>query len=187
MPSYTMRLLKCPACGGPLEPPAGQSSMLCTYCNNTVIIPENLRAPAPGAPASSQSIFSGIDMSAMVGYGAQWSEVVQLAQSGNKAAAIDKYKALTGSDETAAKYMVDTLGGYQAYEFTGSGYNAVQQVYTPAAISQSLRTADAVTKSATRFTLWLTCGITAFVLFMIFITTVPVLIGVFASLWAAFR
>ncbi len=184
MPSYTMRLLKCPSCGGPLEPPAGQSSMLCTYCNNTVIIPENLRAPAPGAPASQQSIFSGIDMNAMVGYGAQWSEVVQLAQSGNKAAAIDKYKALTGSDETAAKYMVDTLGGYQSFEFIGN--NAVQQVYTPM-ISQSLRTADTVTKSVTRMTLWLTCGITAFVLFMIFITTVPVLIGVFASLWAAFR
>ena len=80
MPSYTMRLLKCPSCGGPLEPPAGQTSMLCTYCNNTVIIPENLRTPAPGAPANAPSIFSGIDMNAMVGYGAQWSEVVQLAQ-----------------------------------------------------------------------------------------------------------
>jgi len=184
MPSYTMRLLKCPSCGGPLEPPAGQTSMLCTYCNNTVIIPENLRTPAPGAPANAPSIFSGIDMNAMVGYGAQWSEVVQLAQAGNKAAAIDKYKTLTGSDESAAKYMVDSLGGYQAYEFTGN--NAVQQVYTPM-INQSLRNADNVTRSVTRMTLWLTCGITAFVLFMIFITTVPVLVGVFASLWAAFR
>jgi hypothetical protein len=158
--------------------------MQCNYCSSTVIIPENLRTPAPGAPVSSQSIFSGIDMNAMVGYGAQWSEVVQLAQSGNKAAAIDKYKTLTGSDDSAARYMVDNLGGYQAYEITGN--NVVQQVYTPM-INQSLRAADAATKSATRMTLWLTCGITAFVLFMIFITTVPVLIGVFASLWGAFR
>jgi hypothetical protein len=186
MPSYTMRLLKCPACGGPLEPPSGENSMQCTYCGNAVIIPENLRTPAPGAPANSPSVFSGIDMNAMVGYGAQWSEVVQLAQSGNKAGAISKYMALTGSDESAAKYMVETLGGYQAYEFTGSSHNAVQQVYAPM-ISQSLRTADSVTKSATRLTLWLTCGIFAFVMLMILITTVPVLIGVFVSLMAAFR
>jgi hypothetical protein len=184
MPSFTMRLLKCPACGGPLEPPAGESSMQCTYCGNTVAVPENLRTPAPGAPAAPQSVFSGIDMNAMVGYGAQWSEVVQLAQSGNKAEAIGKYRALTGSDESAAKYMVDNLGGYQSFEFTGN--NAVQQVYSPM-IGQSLKTANDVTKSVTRWTLWLTCGIVGFTLFMIFITTVPVLIGVFASLWAAFR
>ena len=184
MASYTMRLLKCPACGGPLEPPAGQNSMQCTYCGNTVAIPENMRTPAPGASASTQSVFSGIDMNAMVGYGAQWSEVVKLAQSGNKAAAIEKYKSLTGSDDAGAQYMVDTLGGYQAYEFTGN--NSVQQVYTPM-ISQSLQRADAVTKSVTSMTIWLTCGITAVVFFMIFIITVPVLIGVFASLWASFR
>ena len=57
MPSYTMRLLKCPACGGPLEPPAGQNSMQCTYCGNTVAIPENMRSPAPGTSASPQSVF----------------------------------------------------------------------------------------------------------------------------------
>lgn len=186
MSSYTMCLLKCPACGGPLEPPSGESSMQCTYCGNAVVIPENLRTAPPGASANSQSIFSGIDMNAMVGYGAQWSEVVQLAQNGNKVEAINKYKALTGSDETAAKYMVDSLGGYQAYEFTGSS-NAIRQVYSPAVINQSLQTAASATKSATRMTLWLTCGISAFVILMIFITTVPVLIGVFASLWAAFR
>jgi hypothetical protein len=186
MTSYTMRLLKCPACGGPLEPLAGESSMQCTYCGNAVVIPDNLRTPAPGAPVHSQSVFSGIDMNAMVGYGAQWSEVVQLAQSGNKAEAIRKYKSLTGSDETTAKYMIDTLGGYQAYEFTGSSHNAVQQVYAPM-ISQSLQAADSVTKTVTRLTLWLTCGIAAFVMFMLFITTVPVLIGVFISLIAAFR
>ena len=95
MPSYTMRLLKCPTCGGPLEPPAGESSMQCAYCGNTVVVPENLRAPAPGVPASSQSVFAGIDMNAMLGYGAQWSEVVQLAQTGKRAGAIEKYQSLT--------------------------------------------------------------------------------------------
>jgi len=123
-------------------------------------------------------------MNAMVGYGAQWSEVVQLAQSGDKAAAMDKYKSLTGSDDAGAKYMVDTLGGYQAYEITGN--NSVQQIYTPL-ISQSLQRADAVTKSATRMTLWLTCGITAFVFVLISIITIFVLFSVFGSMWFAFR
>jgi len=43
--SLTMRLLKCPACGGPLDPPAGESTMKCTYCGNAVVIPESLRLP----------------------------------------------------------------------------------------------------------------------------------------------
>lgn len=182
--SYTMRLLKCPSCGGPLEPPAGEASMKCTYCGSAVIIPENMRTPAPGASASQQSIFSGIDMNAMIGYGAQWSEVVQLAQSGKRAEAIEKYKTLTGSDENSAKYMVDSLGGYQAFEFTGGG-QTVQPVYTPA-IGQSIRAANDAAKSVTNMTIWLTCGITAFVFCIILLTLIPTLIGVFASLWAAF-
>src|SRR4029453_4578796 len=42
----TTRLFKCPTCGGPLEPPEGQSAMKCPYCANTVIVPESLRIPA---------------------------------------------------------------------------------------------------------------------------------------------
>jgi DNA-directed RNA polymerase subunit RPC12/RpoP len=42
----TTRLFKCPTCGGPLEPPEGESAMKCPYCANTVIVPESLRVPA---------------------------------------------------------------------------------------------------------------------------------------------
>jgi hypothetical protein len=42
-------------------------------------------------------------------------------------------------------------------------------------------------KSVTRWSLWLGCGITAFVMIIIVVTMLPVLIGVFASLWAAFN
>lgn len=183
--SYTMRLLKCPACGGPLDPPAGESSMKCHYCGNAVIIPENLRTPAPGAATSVQSIFSGIDMGAMMGYGAQWSEIVQLAQRGNKDDAVKRYMALTGQSESDAVRMVNALAGYQSYEITPGTYSA-QQVYAPM-MAEAYQTANTVTRTVTRMTLWLTCGITAFVFLIIILTTLPVLIGVFASLMAVFR
>jgi DNA-directed RNA polymerase subunit RPC12/RpoP len=174
-----MRLLKCPACGGPLDSPAGESSMKCPYCGNQVVIPEDMRKPAPGAATASQSIFSGIDMGAMIGYGAQWSEIVQMAQSGKKDEAVKRYVALTGQSESDALRMVDGLGGYQSYEFIPGTYS-VQQIYAPA-VTEAYKTAGTVTKSVTRMTMWLTCGIFAFVFFIIIITTLPVLIGVFAS------
>ncbi|MBI5294098.1 MAG: hypothetical protein HY869_01390 [Chloroflexi bacterium] len=175
----TMRLLKCPACGGPLEPPRGEATMKCTYCGNAVVIPESLRA-APETAASPQvSIFSGVDMNAMVGYGAQWSEVVQLAQSGRQAEAVQKYMALTGNTESSARYMVDNLSGTQLYD-TLTGGQAVQQIYAP-----YMNMAAETVKATTRWSLWLGCGITAVTLCIILVTVVPALIGVFASIWAS--
>ena len=175
-----MRLLKCPACGGPLEPPRGEATMKCTYCGNAVVIPESLRS-APETVASPQvSIFSGIDLNSMVGYGAQWSEVVQMAQRGNKEEAVKKYMALTGNSESSARYMVDNLSGTQVYDtMTGQ---AVQQIYAP-----YMNMAAETVKTTTRWSLWLGCGITAFVMCIILVTVIPTLIGVFASIWASFR
>jgi DNA-directed RNA polymerase subunit RPC12/RpoP len=170
-----MRLLKCPACGGPLEPPRGEAAMKCTYCGNAVVIPESLRA-APETAASPQvNLFSGIDMNAMVGYGAQWSEVVQLAQSGRKEEAIRKYMALTGNSESSARYMVDNLSGAQFYDS-----QAVQQMYAP-----YMNTVAETVKTTTRWSLWLGCGITALTACIILVTVIPALIGVFASVWAS--
>jgi len=177
-----MRLLKCPACGGPLDPPAGESTMRCTYCSNQVVIPESLRVPKESAAGQQPSIFSGIDMNAIVGYGAHWGEIVQLSQQGNKAEAIKKYMALTGGDQAAAAQMVNTLAGYQSYEFMGGGMQSVQQMYAPV----MAETANTV-RNVTRMSMWLGCGITAFVLLIILVTMIPVLIGVFASLIPLFR
>jgi predicted RNA-binding Zn-ribbon protein involved in translation (DUF1610 family) len=176
----TMRLLKCPACGGPLDPPAGESTMKCPYCTNQVIVPESLRISKKEA-GSHVSVFSGIDMGSMMGYGAQWSEVVQLAQTGQKDEAVKKYMKLTGNTESSARYMVDTLAGYQSYEFNPGSYNSVHQIYAPI----MAQTGETI-KTVTKFSLWLGLGITAFVFCIILITVIPILIGVFASLWAAF-
>ena len=177
----TMRLLKCPACGGPLEPPAGESTMKCTYCGNAVIIPESLRI-SKSESSSQASIFSGIDMNAMVGYGTHWAEVVRLAQSGNKPEAVKKYVALTGNSESSASSMVDNLAGYQSYEFMPGASQTVQQIYAP-----YMNTVAETVKTTTRWSLWLGCGITAFVLCIVLVTLIPVLVGVFTSLMSMFR
>jgi hypothetical protein len=178
----TMRLLKCPACGGPLDPPAGESTMKCPYCTNQVIVPESLRIAKASTSSPQVSIFSGIDMSSMMGYGAQWAEVVQLAQSGQKAEAIKKYMSLTGHSESSASYMVDSLAGYQSYEFTPGNYNSVQQIYAP-----YMQQTNETVKTVMKFSLWLTIGITAFVFCIILITVIPILLTVLAGVFAAFQ
>jgi hypothetical protein len=180
--NQTMRLLKCPACGGPLEPPAGESTMKCTYCGNSVIIPESLRLPKENAGSQPVSIFSGIDMNAMMGYGAHWGEVVQMAQGGNKSEAVKKYMALTGGDEASAVHMVNGLSRYQSYEYTPGNVQSVQQIYAPV----MAQTAESI-KTATKLSLWMGCGITAFVMLILLVTLIPIFIGVFASLIPFFR
>ncbi|MBI3161893.1 MAG: hypothetical protein HYZ23_05260 [Chloroflexi bacterium] len=180
--SSAIRLLKCPACGGPLDPPAGESSMKCTYCGSGVVIPESLRAPKQGANNQHVDIFSGINMNAMVGYGAQWAEVVQLAQSGNKAEAVKKYMALTGNDEASATNTVNNLAGSQSYEFAPGNVQSVQQLYAPI----MAQTAETI-KTTTRMSMWIGCGIAAFVMLIILITVIPIIISVFASLTPLLR
>ena len=182
MSNSTMRLLSCPACGGPLDPPAGQSSMKCLYCSNVVVIPESLRAPAKDTPTPQPSIFSGVDMSAMVGYGAQWAEVVRLAQTGAHEEAVQKYMKLTGNDKESATYMVNSLGNYQSYAFDPGSYSSIHQVYAPV-----MNQAAESIKSATKLSLWIGCAITAFVFFIIIVSVLPVLIGLFAGLMSVFR
>lgn len=181
MPDSTMRLVNCPACGGPLDPPAGQSSMKCLYCSNAVIIPESLRVPAKDTSTHQPSIFAGIDTSAMIGYGAQWAEVVRLAQTGAREEAVQKYMKLTGNDEASARYMVNNFSGYQSYAFDPGSYNSIHQVYAPV-----MNQAAESIKTATKLSLWIGCAITAFVLLILAVTLLPVLIGLFAGLLSVF-
>jgi predicted RNA-binding Zn-ribbon protein involved in translation (DUF1610 family) len=177
--SYTMRLLKCPACGGPIDPPSGESSIKCPYCGNAVVVPESLRKPDPEQKQPQGSLFSGTDMGALMGYGAQWSEVVQLAQSGKKEEAVKKYMGFSNVSESYARQTIDSLAGAMTYEFTpGSGYTSIQVAPIMASYAETA-------KSVTKWSMWLTCGITAFVMIIIVLTTLPILIGAFAGLWAA--
>lgn len=163
-----------------MDPPAGESAMKCPYCGNAVMIPESLRAPAAGQTQQPGTLFSGMNLGSMMGAGMQWTEVVNLAQNGRKDEAIKKYMAFSGQSEWDAQRVVESLAGAQVYEVTpGSGYSAVQ---VAPMISSYAETA----KSVTRWSMWLGCGITAFVMLIIVITMLPILIGLFAGIWAAF-
>jgi len=48
------------------------------------------------------------------------------------------------------------------------------------------QTAETI-KNTTRMSMWIGCGITAFVMFIILVTMLPILIGVFASLMSVFK
>lgn len=178
MSTFTMKLLKCPACGGPIDPPSGESAVKCPYCGNAVVIPESLRKP--DQKQEQGSLFNGVDISAMNGYGAQWAQVVQLAQSGEKDEALKKYLSFSNINEADARHTVDALASSQVYEFTpGTGY-------TSAHIAPIMASYADTAKTVTKWSMWFTCGITAFILIITLIIMIPVLIGVFASIWAAF-
>lgn len=181
MSTLSMRLLKCPSCGGPIDPPRGESAIKCPYCGSAISIPENLRKPDPQQQQPQGSLLSGMDMGKMMGYGAQWSEVVQLAQRGQKEEALKKYMSFSSVSEADARRTVDALANSQVYEFTpGMGY-------TSASIAPIMASYADTAKSVTKWSIWLSCGITAFVMFIILITVIPTMIGVFASIWAAFN
>jgi hypothetical protein len=76
--------------------------------------------------------------------------------------------------------VVDSLSGTQTYEFTGSGYNSVQ-------IAPIMASYADTAKSITRWSMWLTCGITAFVMIIVAISVLVPLLGAAAGIWAAFR
>ena len=42
------RTFKCPSCGSALSPQGDAPEIKCQYCGNTVIVPEELRAPKRG-------------------------------------------------------------------------------------------------------------------------------------------
>jgi predicted RNA-binding Zn-ribbon protein involved in translation (DUF1610 family) len=173
-----MKLIKCPSCGGPIDPPGGESAVKCPYCGSAVVIPESLRKPAVSTEvqsslASSANMF-GMDLNSMMGYGAQWSQVVQLAQQGKKEEAVKKYLSFSSVSEADARRTVEGLSTSQVYD-VGAYASNVANAYAPMVASY--------TDTAKKITAWsfgFSCLITGFI--MLF-----VLIVVGFSLWAAFK
>lgn len=175
MSDYTMKLVKCPSCGGPIDPPGGESAVRCPYCANTVIIPENLRKPAASQPqASSSGGMFGMDLGSMMGYGAQWSQVVQLAQQGKKEEAVQKYMSFSSISEGDARRTVEGLANSQVYD-VGAYANSVATAYAPMVASY--------TDTAKKITAWsfgFSCLITGFIMLVVLLV-----LGV--TFWSVFR
>lgn len=174
MSEYTMKLIKCPSCGGPIDPPGGESTAKCPYCGSAVVIPENLRKPAASQQQSSSSTgMFGMDLNSMMGYGAQWSQVVQLAQQGKKEEAVQKYLSFSSVSEGDARRTVEGLANSQVYD-VGAYANSVANAYAPMVASY--------TDTAKKITAWsfgFSCLITGFIMLVILI-----IVGV--TLWATF-
>lgn len=173
--TQAMKLLKCPACGGPIDPPTGQSSMKCPYCGSAVVIPESLRKKEASPASSEGNLFSGIDLNSMMGYGAQWAQVVQLAQAGKKEEAVQKYRSFSSISEADAWRTVEGLANTQVYDV-----NSVIS-YNTSYIAPAINTYADTAKTITKWSLWMTCGITAFVMLTVLIVTAIVLFAVFQA------
>lgn len=107
----SIRAFKCPACGAPLEPERGVSSMKCNYCGGTVVIPESLRTPVPSSAPAPQYNFGPIDMNAMMNQATQMPQVFWLAQQGKFDEAAQIYSQLTGLSTEAALTAVKGMAG----------------------------------------------------------------------------
>ena len=179
MSEYTMKLIKCPSCGGPIDPPSGASTTKCPYCSSSIVIPENLRKPAASqtqASSNNNDNMFGMDLNSMIGYGAQWSQVVQLAQAGKKEEAVQKYLSFSSISEMDARRTVEGLSHSQVYDV--SAYtNNVMNAYAPMAQSY----ADTA-KKITAWSFGFSCLITGFIMLMVLL----ILGGTFWSVISAF-
>ncbi len=172
MPENTMnlKLIKCPSCGGPIDPPAGESTARCPYCGSSVIIPESLRrTAAPSNQNSYSNLYGNIDQNSLLGYSAQWSQVVQLAQQGKKEEAVQKYMSFSPVSEADARRTVESLATSQVYDVS---------TYT-ASIAPMVASYTDTAKKITAWSFGFSCLITGFIMLM-------VLLIVGGSLWAVF-
>jgi len=164
--SDTTKLLICPACGAPLDPQPGEVTIKCGYCGNSVVLPQSMRAPVSHGNFATSS--RGFDLNSVVGQAARIKEVVELVRAGNKLEAIKLYREITGKDLKESKDAVEAIAAGRPFEL-----NLDSQVSIGGgSFSQSAITVDA---RGSKLGLWLGCGITVIVLFIIGSTLLPVL------------
>lgn len=164
--SDTTKLLICPACGAPLDPQPNEVTIKCGYCGNSVILPRSMRAPVSHGSFATSS--TGFDLNSVVGQAARIKEVVELVRAGNKIEAVKLYREITGMDLKESNDAVDAIAAGRPFAM-----NLDTQISAGGgSLSQS---GSRVNVSGSRFGLWLGCGITALVLFILGSALFPVL------------
>jgi ribosomal protein L7/L12 len=98
----------CPVCGAPLDYGGAKITQRCPYCNNSVIVPEELHPDsviehAPGA--SLPGTMPGMSNDTLE----LFKEVKALIESGKQIEAIKLYREITGVGLLEAKQAVDNL------------------------------------------------------------------------------
>ncbi|MDT4954703.1 MAG: tripartite motif-containing protein 71 [Acidobacteriota bacterium] len=147
----------CSMCSAPLDlANASGATMRCTYCGNTMILPEELR----GGVSQHAHDLTGIPFAPMVGQALKLAEVARLAQSGKKIAAIKLYREIFGVGLKEAKDAVERMETGQPVVFTETNYqtgNAAAQSFP------SPELAGQVVKQTKRVGLWIAFIVLAFV------------------------
>jgi sugar lactone lactonase YvrE len=105
-------------CAAPLDFPGGGAvTMRCPYCENSVIIPEELRRGG-FSPGTREAQGSGGAFAPVINQALKIAEVAQLARSGNKIAAIKLYRETFGGGLKEAKESVEKIERGEPISFT---------------------------------------------------------------------
>jgi len=100
---------KCPMCAAPLDVKPGSGvTVRCPYCENTVILPEELRG---GRGTANQGVgqSAGASFGPMIDQALKMAEVAQLLRAGNKIAAIKLYRETFGVGLQEAKNAIEKI------------------------------------------------------------------------------
>jgi len=129
----TTQNFNCPNCGAPLDYKGGDDKTIrCPFCNNSVIVPEELRAPS-ATPLVEMGALGNLGN--LVGEAAQLKEIAELARSGNKIQAIKLYRELTNADLVTAKNTVEAIAEHKPFMLSDTMIDA-SSIAAQATVSQ---------------------------------------------------
>ena len=98
----------CPACGAPLDYVGVKTTQRCPYCNNSVIVPEELHPDSVFEQASGASV-NGTMLGVSTDTLERFKEMKALIESGKKIEAIKLYREITGVGLVEAKAVVEKI------------------------------------------------------------------------------
>jgi streptogramin lyase/DNA-directed RNA polymerase subunit RPC12/RpoP len=136
---------KCPTCAAPLDvQPGAGVTMRCPYCENTVILPEELRGGA-GIHNHGVGQSAGASFGPMIDQALKMAEVAQLLRAGNKIAAIKLYRETFGVGLQEAKNAVEKIERGEPITLTQARMEAAHDRYgTPSSAHPQLMSGAAL-------------------------------------------
>lgn len=111
---------KCPMCAAPLDVSDSSSvTVRCPYCENTVILPEELRRGGSASGVNNDvGQTAGASFAPMIDQALKMAEVARLLRAGNKIAAIKLYRETYGVGLKDAKDAVERIERGEPITFT---------------------------------------------------------------------
>lgn len=118
----------CPSCGAPLSLENAGATVRCPFCENSIIVPEEMRAPAVPTPEPHQAGDLFGNLGNLLGQAGKFAELGLLVRSGNKIAAIKLYREMFGVGLKEAKDAVERLERGKPIEVMNVSGGAYQNV-----------------------------------------------------------